>query len=242
MKKGIMLFGFLAQLFSGKAQKDDYSKYPVYSGNDLGVTYSKTKTVFKIWAPMAKEARMYIYNGVTDQQISSEIMRKDMNGVWVVEIHGDFKGWSYGFSVLSDDKWSDIVPDPYAKAVGVNGIRAIIVDMKETDPDDWGKDKSPVLKNATDAVIYELHIRDASIAANSGIKHKGKYRGLTEKGTTNNEGLSTGLDHLKELGVTHIHLLPFYDFYSVDVRPIRFSVYEWYINMIRTEHHGELIV
>ena len=89
------------------------------------------------------------------------------------------------------------VPDPYAKAVGVNGKRAMIIDLNETNPAGWANDKSPVFKNPTDAIIYELHVRDASIAANSGIKNKGKFLGLTEKGTNNAEGLSTGLDHLK---------------------------------------------
>ena len=117
---------------------------------------------------------------------------------------------------MINGKWLNEVPDPYAKAVGVNGKRAMVVDLKETNPAGWEKDKSPSFKNKTDAIIYELHVRDASIAANSGIKNKGKYLGLTETGTKNEEGLSTGLDHMKELGVTHVHLLPFYDFYSLD--------------------------
>ncbi|MEQ1678268.1 MAG: type I pullulanase, partial [Chitinophagaceae bacterium] len=112
--------------------------------------------------------------------------------------------------------WKKEVPDPYAKATGVNGERAMIVDLVKTNPDGWTKDKSPLFKNKTDAIIYELHIRDASISSTSGIKNKGKFLGLTETGTKNAAGFSTGLDHIKELGVTHVHLLPCYDFNSID--------------------------
>jgi pullulanase len=119
------------------------------------------------------------------------------------------------------------VPDPYAKIVGVNGKRAMISDLKDTHPENWSNDKSPELKKATDAIIYELHVRDASIAANSGISSKGKFLGLTEKGTINEDSLSTGLDHLKGLGVTHIHLLPSYDFYSVDESKLDKPQYNW---------------
>ena len=227
MKKIIMLIAFILP-FMTKAQIKKFDSYPVYTGRDLGLSYNTQQSFFRIWAPTAEKAELILYNdgtgGIALQRIS---MQKSKSGTWIATLPGEQKGKFYTFRVQVNNEWLNEVPDPYAKAVGVNGRRAIIVDMKETDPDDWGKDKSPVLKNATDAVIYELHIRDASIAANSGIKHKGKYRGLTEKGTTNNEGLSTGLDHLKELGVTHIHLLPFYDFYSVDESKAEKLQYNW---------------
>jgi pullulanase len=218
MKKGIMLLGFLSQLFSGKAQKDEFSKYPVYDGNDLGLTYSKAKSVFKIWAPSAEQVQVIISDmdrGIRAAQYATH-MTKGTNGIWMKEKPGDLKNKLYTFIVMIDGKWMDEVVDPYAKAVSVNGKRAMVLDMKETNPPGWQNDKSPVFKNATDAIIYELHVRDASIAANSGIINKGKFLGLTEKGTKNSEGLSTGLDHLKELGVTHVHLLPSYDFNSID--------------------------
>lgn len=211
-----MLLGFLTQLFSGKAQKEDYGKYPVYNGNDLGLTYSKAKSVFKIWAPSARQAKIFLWETPLNDPQTSYGMQKGQNGIWSITVPGDLKGKRYGFSVMVDNRWSAIVPDPYAKAVSVNGIKAMVIDLKETNPSGWENDKSPIFKNKTDAVIYELHVRDASIAANSGIKNKGKFLGLTEKGTKNEEGFSTGLDHLKELGVTHIHLLPFYDYNSVD--------------------------
>jgi pullulanase len=137
------------------------------------------------------------------------------------------QGVFYTFRVQHEGSWMSEVPDPYAKSVGVNGRRAMVVDLAQTNPHGWRSDMSPKLKSATDAIIYELHIRDASIALNSGIRNKGKYIGLTEKETKNEEGLSTGLDHLKELGVTHIHLLPFFDFLSVDEAKPGIPQYNW---------------
>src|SRR5204863_9506231 len=104
-------------------------------------------------------------------------MQKSNNGTWVSTIMEDLKGRQYTFSVKINGKWNEHVPDPYAKAVGVNGQHATVIDMKDTDPPGWATDKSPSFKNPTDAIIYELHIRDASIAANSGIKNKGKFLG-----------------------------------------------------------------
>ncbi len=217
MKKVIMLLSFLVHLFSGKAQKSEYDKYPVYKGNDLGVTYSNKQTTFKIWAPTATEAEMIFYaEGQGGKEIDRVKMVREKDGVWTSLLKAGTKNTFYTVRVKINGKWNDEVPDPYAKAVGINGKRGMIVDLKETNPIGWEKDKSPVFKNKTDAIIYELHVRDASISTTSGIKSKGKFLGLTETGTKNEAGLSTGLDHLKELGVTHVHLLPFYDYNSVD--------------------------
>jgi pullulanase len=196
-----------------------YDQYPVYNG-DLGLIYSKTNSSFRIWSPPAEAAQILLYKegdgGVPFKTID---LTKEKNGTWHTTLHGDWKGTFYVFRVKLNNKWSNEVTDPYAKAVGINGKRAMVVDLKETDPVGWMNDKSPVFSkhnNPTDAVIYELHVRDASIDKNSGIKHKGKFLGLAELGTHSEEGLSTGLSHLKELGVTHIHLLPFFDYASVD--------------------------
>ena len=217
MKKLIMIVSFLSNLFSLKAQVSKYDGYPVYTGNNLGLTYSSSVSKFKIWSPPAEKANLVIYEQGEGGTAGSVIeMNKGDEGTWHTSIQGDQRGKFYVFRVQVNGEWLNEVPDPYAKIVGVNGKRAMIEDLKKTNPEGWEKDKSPLLQNATDAIIYELHIRDASIAANSGIKNKGKFIGLAEKGTTNNDGLSTGLDHLKELGVTHIHLLPFFDYNSVD--------------------------
>jgi pullulanase len=227
MKKGIMLLAFISQLFSGKAQKNEFSNYPVYTGNDLGLTYTPNKSSFRIWAPTAEKAELIFYKeGVGASLLQTVEMQKSENGTWLRTMTGDYKGKFYSFRTMIKEVWKNEVPDPYAKAVGVNGKRAMVVDLKETNPQAWEKDKSPAFKNATDAVIYELQIRDASIAENSGIKNKGKFIGLTEKGTKNTDGLSTGLDYIKELGITHVHLLPFFDFNSIDETKLG-AKYNW---------------
>ncbi|MES1220325.1 MAG: type I pullulanase, partial [Bacteroidota bacterium] len=217
MKKSIMLFSFLTQLLFSKAQKTAFDNYPVYKGNDLGLTYTYSSSKFRIWSPVAEKAQLLIYDGGRGgSPVDSIEMQKSEGGTWIATLQGNHKGKFYVFRIMVNGGWLDEVPDPYAKIVGINGKRAMIADLKETNPSGWSKDKSIATANETDAIIYELHIRDASIAANSGIEHKGKFTGLTENGTKNNEGLSTGLDHLKELGVTHVHLLPFFDYNSVD--------------------------
>jgi pullulanase len=217
MKKAFMLLSFLAQLFSGKSQTDPFNKYPVYTGSDLGLTYTNTRSNFRIWAPTAQNAQLLIYENGTGGEILQRLaMEKGKDGTWWTVTGGDQAGKFYTFRVEINGKWMNEVPDPYAKAVGVNGQRAMIIDLHKTNPAGWNKTPAPLFKNKTDAIIYELHIRDASISSSSGIQHKGKFLGLTEAGTTNAAGQSTGLDHLKELGVTHVHLLPSYDYNSVD--------------------------
>jgi pullulanase len=227
MRKLFMLIGFIIP-FLTKAQLKNFDAYPVYNGNDLGLVYASTQSTFRIWAPTATKAELHLYNDVINgAPLKTVSMQRNRSGAWTASVKGEQKGRFYTFRVYVNGKWFNEVPDPYAKSVGVNGKRAMVVDLAETDPAGWQDDKSPVLQNPTDAVIYELHIRDASIHTNSGIHHKGKFIGLTENGTTNKEGLSTGLDHLKELGVTHIHLLPFYDFLSIDETKLDKPQYNW---------------
>lgn len=222
-----MLLAFISQLFPGKAQQSVFDHYSVYSGPGLGLTYSKQQSVFRIWSPDAEKAIVLLYEkGDGGEPISEVTMAQKAGGTWVAEIKDDLLGRFYTFKVNIKGKWSDEVPDPYAKAVGVNGKRAAVINLQNTNPAGWQSDKSPAFKQKTDAIIYELHVRDASIAANSGIQHKGKFLGLTEKGTTNAGGLATGIDHIKELGVTHVHLLPFYDYNSVDESKPE-SKYNW---------------
>lgn len=228
MKRVILFLGLLCQMIHTIAQYDNLAMYPVYKGNDLGLTYSPKGSVLRIWAPTAVKVELLLYKeGIDGSPMQTINMQKSEAGTWKTILTGDHQGKFYTFRVQVNGKWSDEVPDPYAKAVGVNGKRAIIIDLKKTNPVQWEKDKSLAFKNPTDAIIYELHVRDASISANSGIKNKGKFLGLTEKGTKNNEGLSTGLDHLKELGVTHVHLLPFFDFNSVDESKPDKAQYNW---------------
>ena len=227
MRKTVMVLGFLSSFFSGRAQGTDYAKYPVYTETDLGLTYSPAKSTFRIWAPTASKAELLMYHtGTGHFQASSYPMQKSKNGTWDVTVYTDQKGKYYAFRVFINGKWSDEVPDPYARAVGINGERAMVVDKNDTDPPGWEQDRSPAPIPATDAIIYELQIRDATIDSSSGSRHKGKFLGLAESGTTNTAGLATGIDHLKELGITHVHLMPFFDFRSVDeTKPD--STYNW---------------
>lgn len=213
-----MLLGFLLHLFTGKAQKTGFEKYPVYSGSDLGLSYSPQRSVFRIWAPSALQASLHIYADPESTNFADVFpMKKDIGGTWVFNWPGDHKGVLYAFTVTDNDlKQSDPVPDPYAKAVTANGRKAVVIDLASTNPAGWNEEKAPLLLNKTDAVIYELHVRDATIAANSGVIEKGKFKGLAETGTINPAGYSTGLDHIKSLGVTHVHLLPVFDFNSLD--------------------------
>lgn len=230
MKKHFFILLFFVAMQHLQAQFTT-ENYPAYKGKDLGLTYSKASATFKIWSPPASAAELLLYKkgdgGVAFKTIA---LTQGAHGSWHTKLSGDLKGTYYTFRVKINERWSNEVADPYAKAVGVNGQRAMVVDLKSTNPAGWVNDKSPAFsaKNKpTDAVIYELHIRDVSINKNSGIEHKGKYLGLTEKGTKSKEGLSTGLSHMKELGVTHIHLLPFFDYNSVDESKPEKAQYNW---------------
>ena len=227
MKK-ITMFLLLIFLLQKIYAQSIYDRYPVYKGNDLGLTYTDTASQFKIWSPPADAVQLLLYkegdgNAVKEGETSAAYMtidlKKGQGGTWFTKLEGDMKGTFYTFRVRINNKWNDEVADPYAKAVGINGRRAMVIDLKETNPIGWVNEKSPAFSkqnNPTDAVIYELHVRDASIDSSSGIQYKGKFLGLAEEATKNKDGLSTGLAHLKELGVTHIHLLPFFDYNSID--------------------------
>lgn len=194
--------------------------YPEYKGKDLGLTYTPSAATFKVWAPTAVAAKINLYKSDLGGELyRTANMKKANNGVWVIRIPENLKNQYYTFQVLINGVWSEEVIDPYAKACGTNGFRAQVIDLKDTNPEGWAEDRSPnfsLTNHQTDAVIYELHVRDASIHSSSGIQHKGKFLGLAELGTQNAKGASTGLSHIKSLGITHIHLLPFYDYNSVD--------------------------
>ena len=188
----------------------------IYRGNDLGVNYYPEKTIFRVWSPVADRIQMLIY---ADDRIPVYESIYDMNransGTWNIELEGDYAGKYYTYQVYYDNKIYEVV-DPYANCVGTNSNRGLIVDLNQTNPENWDEDSRIRLNNYVDAVIYELHVRDFSTSHYSGIKNKGKYLAFTEQGTKNPGGLKTGIDHLQELGITHVHLLPVFDFASVD--------------------------
>ena len=188
----------------------------VYSGNDLGVCYSPKETIFKVWAPNAEKVVLRLFtDGDKGEAFRTLNLDKQKQGVWQAIIK-NIKNNYYTFQVFQNGKWLLEKPDIYAKALGINGKRGMVVNLPTTNPVGWDKDASPTQKNFTDIILYELHIRDLSMDKNSGITNKGKFLGLAETGTKSTYGEITGLDHIKDLGVTHVHLLPSFDFNSVD--------------------------
>ena len=209
---------------------DSFEAAYTYEGDDLGANWTAEKTFFRVWAPTATAVRVNLYESGTegtDDRIEQLDMTADVNGTWVVIKEGDLNGVYYTYEVDVNGVTNEAC-DPYAKAVGVNGKRAMVIDLDSTDPEGWENDTDPHYGNSiTDAVIYELHVRDLSVDESSGIENKGKFLGLIETGTTNAQGVPTGLDHIKNLGVTHIHLLPSYDYGSVDETNLETAQFNW---------------
>ena len=207
---------------------DSYDKYPSYYGSDLELVYTPEQSVFTLWAPSADRVRLNLYasgeGGDPEEQVE---MEKAGYGTWRIHIDRDLKGSFYTFQIEKNGKWLNETPGIWAKAVGINGNRAAVIDWNETNPEGWESDRSPELKMYSDIILYELHHRDFSIAPDSGIENKGKFLALTETGTKTPEGEATGLDHLKELGVTHIHILPSFDFATVDETKLDENHYNW---------------
>ena len=196
---------------------DFISKY-TYTGNDLGNTYTKAATKMRVWAPTATAVNVVTY-AKADSALAEGVetaMTQDVNGTWIANFTGDKEGLIYNYRVTVDGVTNEAV-DPYVRATTINGARGVVVDLAKTNPANWKKAKPAFSGKATDAVIYELHVRDLSMDASSGIPaaHKGKYLAFTDVNTTNN-GQKTGISAIKDLGVTHVELLPVFDFASVN--------------------------
>lgn len=186
-----------------------------YDGDDLGVTLYHNQTTFKVWAPTADRLEVVLYDDGQGGRGTKVPMTLGDKGVWSAAIPENLEGRFYTYLVTHGTQTEEVV-DPYAKAAGVNGRRGQVVDLAKTNPPGWGKVKWLPLDSPVDAVIYEVHVRDFSIAPSSGIKAKGKFLGLVEKGTRTPSGIATSLDHLVDLGITHVHLLPIFDYATVD--------------------------
>ncbi|TCL61164.1 pullulanase [Kineothrix alysoides] len=194
----------------------EFNRDYVYDGDDLGASYTKEQTCFKLWAPTAASAQVLLYEtGDGNEEPAAHDMSRGEKGIWFLEIQGDLNGLYYTYKVTREEKEYEAI-DPYAKACGVNGIRGQIIYMEGTDPEGFQEDAYRFIGSPVDAIIYELHVRDLSTYEDSGIQDKGKFGGLTEAGTTTSDGTKTGLDHIKELGITHIQLLPVFDQKSVN--------------------------
>ncbi|MFD2673614.1 type I pullulanase [Marinicrinis sediminis] len=214
----VSLDGFeSATLQHGKIVRSEYyDETFYYDGDDLGNTYSASETSFRVWAPSAAEAKLVTYESWDSTSGTEYEMTRDVKGTWTYTLDGDQEGLLYTYKVKIGDEWNEAV-DPYARAVAVNGDMGAVVDLASTDPAGFdGHDRPAFSTEQEDAIIYELHVRDLSIHPDSGIENKGKFLGLTETGTTGPDGVKTGLDHIKDLGVTHVQLLPIYDYNSLD--------------------------
>lgn len=187
-----------------------------YDGDDLGATWHPHGSRFRLWAPTASEAFLVLYRTWdAPEPLKTVPMNRDRQGTWTASLEGDWNGTFYTYRVRVGKDWHEAV-DPYAKAVGVNGDRGCILDLRETDPPGWNRTRPPS-PNPTDAIVYELHIRDLSAHPDSGIVRKGTFLGLAESGTRGPNGIPTGLDHIAGLGVTHVQLLPIFDFATESV-------------------------
>lgn len=207
--------------------KEDYARLPIYEKSDLGVNYSKKNTIFKLWAPTADEVKLCLFdNSGKGEPFKVLECSKKEKGVWEVEVKEDIENLFYTYRVRFENIINEAV-DPYAKAVGVNGMRGMVVDLSKTNIEGWEDDKRILPSYSTDAIIYEMHIRDMTINENSGVKNKGKFLGLTEENTTTPAGVKTAISHLKDLGVTHVHLMPVFDFATVDETRLDEPQYNW---------------
>lgn len=241
----MMITGMCAADVSAAEKKTvtDYQAYSAnldksaYSGNDLGASYSKKATTFKVWSPNAASVRVNIFEHGSDNEgdagsIMSRAMSLDKTtGVWSVTINGDLLNKYYTYSV-THGKTTKETADVYAKACGVNGQRSMVVDLSTTNPDGWENDKHVLVQNQTDASVWEISVADFSSSESSGVSeaNRSKYLAFTEEGTTVNgvQGASsTCVDYLKKLGVKYVQIMPFYDFGSVDESKNIMDQYNW---------------
>ena len=196
----------------------EFEEKYTYSGS-LGTFWTPEKTAFRLWAPTAEAVSICLYRSGdpgADDLLAQLRMQPDVCGTWAAERFGNLNGIYYTYLVTVDGQIREVC-DPYARTTGVNGCRGMILDLTSVNPPQWDTDADPHAgKPITDAVIYELHVRDLSADPGAHIENKGKFLGLTETGTKTRGGHPTGLDHIKALGVTHVHLLPMYDFGFTD--------------------------
>lgn len=219
-------FGKKTVLPTGIFDCQEFLDNYVYDGKDLGAVIHGNSTTFKVWAPTASKVSLNLYSdGHTESLIRNVEMVKGEKGVWEYTQADCGHGTYYTYTV-STAVGTQIATDPYAKAAGVNGDRSMVVDLSKTNPEGWGQNFDSGIKTYSDAVIWEVHVRDFSnkIAAS---KYPGKYLAFTERGLTNSNGISVGVDYLVNLGITHVHLLPVYDYATVDETKLDTPQFNW---------------
>ncbi len=184
-----------------------------YPKGDLGPNYRKEGTTFRLWAPTATAVRLVLFDDWHDIDGKEIAMSRRERGVWTMTIPGDVDGLYYNYKVFVNQCWNEAV-DPYVKGTSINGEKGMVINLDKTNPPYWPK--RPYLSHNGDAIIYEAHVRDLTIHPLSGVTNKGKYLGVSERGTVGPQQTKTGLNHLMDLGITHLELLPVNDFGSVD--------------------------
>lgn len=198
-----------------------------YEGTDLGAVYTKEKTTFRVFAPTAESVVLCMYDsGDGDCLISENPMEKAEEGTWFFCQEKDCKNTYYTYKVTVSGETKETV-DPYAKAVGVNGVRAMVINLADTNPEGFTEDKGPVYEKENDIIVTEISIADTTADESCHAKYPGKYLGLIERGLKSDEGFATGLDHILELGVTHVQIMPTYDFGSIDEAALDKEQYNW---------------
>ena len=223
--------------FQSLYKSDTWNNKFGYDGDDLGATYSSGGTTFKLWAPISKEitVNLYKYGHPTefgtaeypgdDKPFATYPMEKGEKGVWSVTVPEDLDGIYYTYTVKNSDITINEIVDPYAKSAGLNGLRGMVVnfndDNDKLNPAKWVEATRPTGRSNVDSIIYETHVRDLTAHPSWGgnKNYSGTFLGLAQKGTKFSSGgvtVSTGLDHIIEMGVTDVHLLPIMDSDYVD--------------------------
>lgn len=219
--------------YSPRVYDSSYDSQYAYSGDDLGCNYTPERTTFKVWSPEASSVVLCRYEKGNGGSVIEEVsMTRGDKGVWSVTVDGNIVDTYYTYKVTVNGTTKEAV-DIYAKAVGVNGDRAMVVDLDSTDPENWDTNYQREKTNLSDIIVWEIHIRDFSIDASSGVstENRGKYKAFTESTTVNGDGKTAScVDYLKKLGVTHVQILPMYDYASVDETNVSTSLssnYNW---------------
>jgi len=227
-------FGSLPVSVGNVMNSDGFNTLYTYSGNDLGATYSIDKTDFRVWAPIASQVNLLTYSSANQSNFDATVtpMVAAENGTWTASLSGDKKGTIYMYQVTRNGE-TVVVIDPYARSATINGYRGVVVDLAGTDPSVWNNNKPAFSGNNVDASIYEVHVRDFSKDVSSGIPvaDRGKFKAFTDNNTsytwsttatnpktrkkvTTSHTVKTGVSAIKALGVTHVQLLPIYDYAS----------------------------
>ena len=215
---------------SEKYSSDSFESEYTYLQDDLGANYTKDSTIFKVWAPTAEWVKLCLYDSgdVADSDIRDELeLQLEEKGVWSLKVDGDLEGIYYTYKVKVEDNVYEAC-DPYAKAVGINGDRAMVIDLDSTNPKGWESDcNTNEIADLASSIIYEISVRDFSSDSSSGVseENRGKYLAFTEKNTTNEYGDITGIDYIKNLGVNYVQLMPIQDYSYLDEKTI--SEYNW---------------